>query len=310
MTILLLADHDGQIASDATARTVSMARELGQDIHIFVAGDDCAAAARHAAGFAVEKVLHVEAPHLAGMTADAVAAAVLELAPNYGAIIAPATALGKSVLPRVAARLDVAQVSEVTKVVDGTTFERPIYAGNAIETVKSTDSILVATVRASAFPPAAAGSTAPVEGVTVAQYASRSRVTGSSKSNSERPELASADIVISGGRALASSEQFEAQLGPIAAKLGAALGASRAAVDAGYAPNDLQVGQTGKIIAPSLYIAVGISGAIQHLAGMKDAKVVVAINKDPDAPIFKSADYGLVGDLFTILPELDAALAK
>jgi electron transfer flavoprotein alpha subunit len=309
MTTLLLADHDNVSLKEPTARALTAAAELGGEVHVLVAGKDCAGAADAAAKLAgVAKVLKADDAALAHELAEPLAALIVSLAPAYDALVAPATTTGKNVMPRVAALLDVMQVSEITKVVSPDTFERPIYAGNAIETVQSGDAKKVITVRASAFKAAGTGGSAPVESVAVPAAGDLSSWTGAEIARSERPELTAARIVISGGRAFASAENFKKYLEPIADKLGAAIGASRAAVDAGYAPNDFQVGQTGKVVAPDLYIACGISGAIQHLAGMKDAKVIVAINKDPDAPIFQVADFGLVGDLFQILPELEAAL--
>jgi electron transfer flavoprotein alpha subunit len=309
MTTLLIADHDNATLKEPTARALTAAAELGGEVHVLVAGNDCAGAAEAASKLAgVAKVLKADDAALAHELAEPLAALVVALAPAYDALVAPATTSGKNVMPRVAALLDVMQVSEIVKVVSPDTFERPIYAGNAIETVQSTDAKKVITVRASAFKAAAVGGSAPVEPVAVPAAGDLSSWTGAEIARSERPELTAARIVISGGRAFASAENFKKYLEPIADKLGAAIGASRAAVDAGYAPNDFQVGQTGKVVAPDLYIACGISGAIQHLAGMKDAKVIVAINKDPDAPIFQVADFGLVGDLFQILPELEAAL--
>ena len=311
MTTLLVADHDNAALGEATARALSAALELGGDVHILVAGKDCAAVAAEAARLAgVAKVRHAEADALAHQLAEPLAALVVSLADGYDAIVAPATSLGKNVMPRVAALLDVMQLSDITRVVAPDTFERPIYAGNAVETVKTADPKRVVTVRASAFKPVAAGAdAAPVETVVPpADLPTPTAFVGAELTRSARPDLTAARIVISGGRAFQSADNFRKYLEPIADKLNAAIGASRAAVDAGYAANDLQVGQTGKVVAPDLYIACGISGAIQHLAGMKDAKVIVAINKDPEAPIFAIADYGLVGDLFEILPELEKAL--
>ena len=311
MTTLLIAEHDNATLKDATARALTAALALGGDVHVLVAGKDCAPAADAAARLAgVAKVLHAEGDALAHQLAEPLAALAVALAPPYEAIVAPATSGGKNVLPRVAALLDVMQVSDVTAILSPDTFERPIYAGNAIETVQSADAKKVLTVRTSAFKPAAdGGGSAPVETVdAAAAVAGGAAFVGAELVRLERPELTSARIVVSGGRAFQSAENFRKYLEPLADKLGAAVGASRAAVDAGYAPNDYQVGQTGKVVAPDLYIACGISGAIQHLAGMKDAKVIVAINKDPDAPIFQVADYGLVGDVFELLPELEKAL--
>jgi len=311
VTTLLIAEHDNATLKDATARALTAALALGGDVHVLVAGKDCAPAADAAARLAgVAKVLHAEGDALAHQLAEPLAALAVALAPPYEAIVAPATSGGKNVLPRVAALLDVMQVSDVTAILSPDTFERPIYAGNAIETVQSADAKKVLTVRTSAFKPAAdGGGSAPVETVdAAAAVAGGAAFVGAELVRLERPELTSARIVVSGGRAFQSAENFRKYLEPLADKLGAAVGASRAAVDAGYAPNDYQVGQTGKVVAPDLYIACGISGAIQHLAGMKDAKVIVAINKDPDAPIFQVADYGLVGDVFELLPELEKAL--
>jgi len=310
MAALVIAEHDNASIKGATLNTVSAALACGGDVHVLVAGNGAAAAAAAAAQIAgVAKVLHADAPHLDHGLAENVAAQVLALAASYSHILFPATAAGKNVAPRVAALLDVAQVSDATKVIAPDTFERPIYAGNAIATVQSTDAVKVITVRTTGFDPAAAsGGSAAVETVAAVADAGKSAFLGSEIAKSDRPELTAAKIIVSGGRALGSSDQFNAVLTPLADKLGAALGASRAAVDAGYAPNDWQVGQTGKIVAPQLYIAAGISGAIQHLAGMKDSKVIVAINKDPEAPIFSVADYGLEADLFTAVPELVSSL--
>jgi len=310
VTTLLIAEHDNATLKEATARALTAATALGGDVHVLVAGKDCAPAAAAAAGLAgVAKVLHADGDALAHQLAEPLAALIVALAGPYGAIVAAATSGGKNVMPRVAALLDVMQVSDVTAVVSPDTFERPIYAGNAIETVQSTDATKVLTIRPAAFKPAESGGSAPVEAVDAqAALAGNAAFVGAEIVQLARPELTSARIVVSGGRAFQSAENFKAYLEPLADKLGAAIGASRAAVDAGYAPNDYQVGQTGKVVAPDLYIACGISGAIQHLAGMKDAKVIVAINKDPDAPIFQVADYGLVGDVFTLLPELTKAL--
>jgi electron transfer flavoprotein alpha subunit len=309
MTTLLIADHDNAGLKEPTARALTAAAGLGGEVHVLVAGKDCAGAAEAASQLAgVAKVLKADDDRPAHYHDEPHPALIVALAPASDALFAPATTTGKNVMPRVAALLDVMQVSEITRVVSPDTFERPIYAGNAIETVQSGDAKKVITVRASAFKAAGAGGPAPIESVTVPAGGDLSSWTGAEIARSERPELTAARIVISGGRAFASAENFRKYLEPIADKLGAALGASRAAVDAGYAPNDFQVGQTGKVVAPDLYIACGISGAIQHLAGMKDAKVIVAINKDPDAPIFQVADFGLVGDLFQLLPELEAAL--
>ncbi len=311
MTTLLLAEHNNSALNDATAKAVAAARGLGGPVHVLVAGSGARAVAEQAAKLAgVDKVLVADNAAYANALAEPVAALVVSLAGAYDAIVAPATANGKNILPRVAAQLDVMQISEVTKVVSADTFERPIYAGNAIQTVQSTDGKKVITVRTAAFQSAGEGGSAAIEDVAAAADPAVSSFKGEELSKSDRPELASAKIIISGGRALGSAENFTKYIEPVADALGAAMGASRAAVDAGYAPNDLQVGQTGKVVAPQLYIAVGISGAIQHLAGMKDSRVIVAINKDEEAPIFQVADYGLVGDLFTVLPELQAALGK
>ncbi len=306
MAILLVAEHDGAIISDQTARALTAAGRIGGEVHLLVAGSGATAAAEAAARFAgVTKVLLADDPSLANGLAEPLSALILSLAGDYEVIVAAATSLGKSVLPRVAALLDVAQISEVVEVVSPDTFKRPIYAGNAIQTVTSGDARKVITVRTALFAAAVAtGGAAVVEAVTVPVSAGLSRHVANVLSSSDRPELTSAEIIVSGGRALGSREAFAEVILPLADKLGAAVGASRAAVDAGYAPNDWQVGQTGKIVAPRLYVACGISGAIQHLAGMKDSKVIVAINKDEEAPIFQVADYGLVADLFDVLPEL------
>ncbi len=310
MTALVIAEHDNASIKGATLNTVTAAAQCGGDVNVLVAGHNAAAAAQAASQIAgVAKVIHADAPGFEHGLAENVAAQVLALAGAYSHILFPATASGKNVAPRVAATLDVGQVSDITKVVSADTFERPIYAGNAIATVQSTDAKHVITVRTTGFDPAAAaGGSAAVETATAALGDGKSEFKGSEIAKSDRPELTAAKIIVSGGRALGSSEKFNEVMTPLADKLGAAIGASRAAVDAGYAPNDLQVGQTGKIVAPQLYIAAGISGAIQHLAGMKDSKVIVAINKDPEAPIFSVADYGLEADLFTAVPELIKAL--
>ncbi len=310
MTILVIAEHDNATVKGATLNTVAAARAIGGDIHVLVAGHDAQGAAQAAAKIdGVSKVLLADAPQLAEGLAENVEATVLGIAKDYSHIVAPATAYGKNIAPRIAAKLDVAQVSEITAVVSADTFERPIYAGNAIATVQSSDPIKVITVRATGFDAVAAeGGNAPIEKIEAAADRGVSRFVNREVTKLDRPELTSAQIIVSGGRGLGSGENYESVLVPLADKLGAALGASRAAVDAGYVPNDYQVGQTGKIVAPQLYVAVGISGAIQHLAGMKDSKVIVAINKDPEAPIFSVADYGLVGDLFSLVPELVAAL--
>ena len=311
MTTLILADHNHTAVQAATLHTVTAAQKIGGDIHVLVAGSSAATAAQAAAQIVgVAKVLHADAPHLANPTAENVAATLVAIvkAGGYSHVLTSATGFGKNILPRVAALLDVAQISDITVVESADTFVRPIYAGSVLATVRSNDVIKVITVRATGFDAApATGGNAAIESVSPAPDTGLSTVTGQELSKSERPELTSARIVISGGRGVGSTENFKL-LEALAAKLNAALGASRAAVDAGYVPNDYQVGQTGKIVAPDLYIAVGISGAIQHLAGMKDSKVIVAINKDPEAPIFQIADYGLVGDLFKIIPEFTAAL--
>jgi electron transfer flavoprotein alpha subunit len=305
MSVLVIAEHDNQSLKAGTLNAVTAASRCGGEVAVLVAGQGCAAAAQAAAALAgVSKVLVAEAAHLADGLAEAVAAQVVAIASGYTHILAPATAFGKNLTPRVAALLDVAQVSDVIAIDSADTFQRPIYAGNAIATVQSADAIKVLTVRTTAFDAAAAsGGAAPVESISPAADPGKTRFLGREVAKSERPELAGAKIVVSGGRGMGSAENFKV-LDPLADKLGAALGASRAAVDAGYAPNDWQVGQTGKIVAPQLYVAVGISGAIQHLAGMKDSKVIVAINKDAEAPIFGVADYGLVGDLFQAVPEM------
>ena len=311
MTTLVIAEHDNASLKGATLNAVTAAVACGGDVHVLVAGENAAAvvlaAAAQIAG--VSKVLHADGAALKNGLAENLAAQVLAVASNYSHIVFPATASGKNAAPRVAAKLDVAQISDITKVVSADTFERPIYAGNAIATVQSSDAVKVITVRGTGFDAAAAtGGSAAVETVAAVADSGKSSFVGSELSKSDRPELTAAKIIVSGGRALGSSEKFDEVITPLADKLGAAIGASRAAVDAGYAPNDLQVGQTGKIVAPQLYIACGISGAIQHLAGMKDSKIIVAINKDPEAPIFSVADYGLEADLFTAVPELVKAL--
>jgi len=311
MATLLIAEHDNKSIKDATAKALTAAKALGAEVHVLVAGKDAKAAADAAAKLdGVAKVLLVEGGAYEHQLAEPMAALIVSLAGSYDALIAPATTNGKNTMPRVAALLDVMQISDVTKVVGADTFERPIYAGNAIQTVKSTDAKKVITVRTSTFQAAGQGGSAPVETANAAADPGLSSFVGEELSKSDRPELTSAKIIISGGRAMQSRENFTKYIEPVADKLGAAVGASRAAVDAGYAPNDWQVGQTGKVVAPELYIAVGISGAIQHLAGMKDSKVIVAINKDEEAPIFQVADYGLVADLYTALPEFAAELAK
>ena len=306
MAVLVIAEHDNASLKAATLNTVTAAQACGGDVHVLVAGHNAGAAAAAAAQVAgVAKVIHADGASLAHGLAENVAAQVLSLAASYSHILFPATAAGKNVAPRVAAKLDVAQVSDITKVISADSFERPIYAGNAIATVQSADAVKVITVRGTGFDAAAAtGGSAAVETVAAVADSGKSAFVRSEIAKSERPELTAAKIIVSGGRALGSAEQFNAVMTPLADRLGAAIGASRAAVDAGYAPNDLQVGQTGKIVAPQLYIAAGISGAIQHLAGMKDSKVIVAINKDPEAPIFSVADYGLEADLFTAVPDL------
>ena len=311
MTTLVIAEHDNATLRPATLNTVTAAAQCGGDVHVLVAGHNAGAAAAAAAQInGVAKVLHVEAETLAHGIAENVTAQVVALAASYSHILFAATASGKNIAPRVAAKLDVAQVSDITKVISADTFERPIYAGNAMATVQALDATKVITVRATNFDAADQGSPASVAIESVAAVANSAATTyvGSEIAKNDRPELTAAKIIVSGGRALGSQEQFNAIMTPLADKLGAAIGASRAAVDAGYAPNDWQVGQTGKIVAPQLYIAAGISGAIQHLAGMKDSKVIVAINKDPEAPIFSVADYGLEADLFVAVPELTAAL--
>ncbi len=310
MAVLLVAEHDNTNLSDATAKALSAAAQLG-DVDILVAGKDCGAVADQAAKLdGVNKVLLADAPQLEHQLAEEMAALIVPLAANYDAVLAPATTTGKNFMPRIAALLDVAQISDITAIKAPDTFERPIYAGNAIQTVQSSDAKKVITVRTTGFPAADEGGSAAIEKVSVPEAAGVSQFDRQELSKSDRPELTSARIIISGGRGVASKENFGKFIEPIAEKLGAAIGASRAAVDAGYMSNDYQVGQTGKVVAPELYIAVGISGAIQHLAGMKDSKVIVAINKDEEAPIFQVADYGLVGDLFEILPQLDAELDK
>ncbi|MDN0082179.1 FAD-binding protein [Crenobacter sp. SG2305] len=311
MAILVIAEHDNQSLKAGTLNTVTAAAKVGGDIHVLVAGHNAAAAAAAAAKLAgVAKVLHVDAAQYAHGLAESLSALVVEQAKQYSHVFAPATSFGKNLLPRVAALLDVAPVSDIVAVESADTFVRPIYAGNVLATVQSSDPIKVVTVRTTAFEAAAETGSANVESATAAADSALSQFVGQELTVSDRPELASAKVVVSGGRALGSEEQFKAVIEPLADKLGAAVGASRAAVDAGYAPNDYQVGQTGKVVAPDLYVAVGISGAIQHLAGMKDSKVIVAINKDEEAPIFQVADYGIVGDLFTVVPELIAELSK
>ncbi len=311
MAVLLLAEHDNQTLAPATAKALSAARAFGGDVDILVAGEGCKGVAEEAAKLeGVRKVLLADAPQLAHRLAEDTAATIVPLMANYNVLLAPATTTGKNVLPRVAALLDVGQISDIVEVKSPDTFVRPIYAGNALETVQTSDKTVVATVRTTAFASAGEGGSAEIETVTPADAIGQSSFVGADITESERPELTSARIIISGGRGMASGENFDKLIAPVADRLGAAIGASRAAVDSGYMPNDYQVGQTGKVVAPELYVAVGISGAIQHLAGMKDSKVIVAINKDAEAPIFQVADYGLVGDLFTVLPELDAELKK
>jgi electron transfer flavoprotein alpha subunit len=311
MTTLLIAEHDNAHLKDATAKAMTAAKALGGDVHILVAGKGAQAVADAAAKLdGAKKVLLADGDAYEHQLAEPIAALVVSLAKDYDAIVSPATTNGKNFMPRVAALLDVMQVSDIIKVEAPDTFVRPIYAGNALQTVKSADPKKVITVRTSTFPATGEGGSAPVETVTAVADPGVSAFVGEELSKSDRPELTSAKIIISGGRAMQNRENFTKYIEPVADKLGAAMGASRAAVDAGYAPNDWQVGQTGKVVAPDLYIAVGISGAIQHLAGMKDSKVIVAINKDEEAPIFQVADYGLVADLYQALPELDAELGK
>jgi len=309
MTALVIAEHDNASIKPATLNTVTAAAQCGGEVHVLVAGLNAGAAAQAAGQIAgVSRVIHVEGVHFEHGLAENMATQVLALAPAYSHILFPATASGKNIAPRVAATLDVGQISDITKVESPDTFERPIYAGNAIATVQSLDAVKVITVRTTGFDAAAAGGSAAIDVVSGVADSGKSTFMGSEIAKSDRPELTAAKIIVSGGRALGSAEKFDEVMTPLADKLGAALGASRAAVDAGYAPNDWQVGQTGKIVAPQLYIAAGISGAIQHLAGMKDSKVIVAINKDAEAPIFSVADYGLEADLFVAVPELTAAL--
>jgi electron transfer flavoprotein alpha subunit len=311
MAVLLLAEHDNQALAPATAKALSAATKFGGDIDILVAGEGCKGVAEEAAKLTgVRKVLLAEAPHLKERLAEEMANLIQPLMQSYDVLLAAATTMGKNVLPRVAALIDVTQISDIVEVKAPDSFVRPIYAGNALETVKTTDKKIVATIRTTAFAAAGEGGSATIETVTVPAPLGLASFEKSEISLSERPELTAARIVVSGGRGMQSGENFKTLIEPLADRLGAAVGASRAAVDAGYMPNDHQVGQTGKVVAPELYIAVGISGAIQHLAGMKDSKVIVAINKDADAPIFQIADYGLVGDLFTVLPELEAELKK
>jgi electron transfer flavoprotein alpha subunit len=309
MAILLLADHDNTALSEQTAKALTAALQIGRDVHVLVAGKNAKAAAEAAAKLSgVTKVLLAESDTLANNLAEPLAALIVSLSGGYDTLISAATSVGKNVMPRVAALLDVAQVSEIIEVQSADTFKRPVYAGNAIQTVQTTDAKKVITVRSAAFASAPEGGSAPVETIAAAPDPGLSKFVRDAIATSDRPELTSAKIVISGGRALGSAEKFKEVILPVADKLGAAVGASRAAVDAGYAPNDWQVGQTGKVVAPHLYIACGISGAIQHLAGMKDSKIIVAINKDAEAPIFQVADYGLVADLFEVLPQFKEAL--
>jgi electron transfer flavoprotein alpha subunit len=311
MTTLLLAEHDNKSLKDATNKALTAIKAIGGDVHVLVAGHNCRSAAEAATKLdGVAKVLLADAPAYEHMLAEPTAALIVSLAGPYDTIAAPATTSGKNIMPRVAALLDVMQISEISKVVAPDTFERPIYAGNAVQTVRSHDPKRVITIRTAAFQAAGEGGNAPIEAVAAAADPGISGFVGEELSRSERPELTSAKIIISGGRAMQNRDNFTKYIEPVADKLGAAVGASRAAVDAGYAPNDWQVGQTGKVVAPDLYIAVGISGAIQHLAGMKDSKVIVAINKDEEAPIFQVADYGLVADLYQALPELAQELEK
>jgi electron transfer flavoprotein alpha subunit len=311
MTVLLLADHDNKTIGAAVAKAMSAAKALGGDVHVLVAGSGCKAVAEAAAKLdGATKVLLADAPHLGHQLAEELAALIVGLMGSYDAVITASTASGKNIMPRVAAQLDVMQISDIIKVVSPDTFERPIYAGNAIQTVQSGDKKKVITVRTTAFPAVGNSANAPIEAVAATTPVGLSSFEKAEIQKSDRPELTAAKIVVSGGRGLQSNENFKKYIEPVADKLGAAVGASRAAVDAGYMPNDYQVGQTGKVVAPELYIAVGISGAIQHLAGMKDSKVIVAINKDGEAPIFQVADFGLVADLFQVLPELEAELGK
>ncbi len=311
MAVLLLAEHSNDALNPVTAKALTVAAALGGDVHVLVAGAGCQPAAEAAAKLqGVSKVLVADAPQLANQLAEELAPLIVNLMSSYDAVVAASTARGKNVLPRVAALLDVMQISDITAVKSPDTFERPIYAGNAIQTVQSTDAKKVITVRTAAFASAGEGGSAAIEAVSAPAAAGLTTFEKAEIAKSDRPELAAAKIVISGGRGMQSGENFTKYIEPVADRLGAAMGASRAAVDAGFVPNDYQVGQTGKVVAPELYIAVGISGAIQHLAGMKDSKVIVAINKDGEAPIFQVADYGLVADLFQALPELDAELQK
>jgi electron transfer flavoprotein alpha subunit len=309
MSILVIAEHDNATLKASTRNTLTAALKLGASVDVLVAGHNCQAAAQAAAALnGVAKVKVADGAHLADGAAENLATQVIALAAGYSHILAPATTYGKNFLPRVAALLDVAQISEISAVVDANTFVRPIYAGNALATVESKDPVKVITVRPTAFDAATDGGSAAIESVAAVADGGTTTLVGRELSVSERPELGAAKVIVSGGRGLGNGENYQKMLAPLADKLGAALGASRAAVDAGFVPNDYQVGQTGKVVAPQLYLAVGISGAIQHLAGMKDSKVIVAINKDPEAPIFQVADYGLVGDLFEVVPQLTAAL--
>ncbi len=311
MSVLVLADHSNSALGSGTAKAVTAAAAIGGEVHVLVAGHNCNGAADEAAKLdGVSKVIVADAPQLANGLAEEVAQLLVPMMAGYGVLMAPATASGKNVLPRVAALLDVMQISDVTKVLGPDTFERPIYAGNAIQTVKSSEAKIVITVRIASFAAAGNGGSAAIESAAAPAIAGLSAFGSADLTKSDRPELAAARIVISGGRGMGNGENFKKYIEPVADRLGAAMGASRAAVDAGFVPNDWQVGQTGKVVAPELYLAVGISGAIQHLAGMKDSKVIVAINKDGEAPIFQVADYGLVADLFQALPELDAELKK
>jgi len=309
MKILVIAEHDNQVLKSATLNTVGAAAKIGGDIHVLVAGGGCEGVASQAAAIAgVSKVLLADAPHYEAQTAENIADLVVVVAEGYSHILAAATPAGKNLCPRVSALLDVAQISEISAVDSADTYQRPIYAGNAIATVLSSDPVKVITVRTTMFEAAGEGGSASVEAIAARADLGVTRLVGRELTKSERPELGAAKIIVSGGRGLGSGENYREVLEPLADRLGAALGASRAAVDAGFVPNDYQVGQTGKVVAPQVYFAIGISGAIQHLAGMKDSKVIVAINKDPEAPIFQVADYGLVGDLFTVVPELLSAL--
>jgi len=311
MAVLVVAEHDNKTVRKATLNTVAAAQKLGGDIHVLIAGHEAAEAAKAAAQIAgVKKVLHADAPHLGEFLAENVAGLIVSLAKSYSHVLAPATSNGKNVMPRAAALLDVQQISDISGVEGADTFVRPIYAGNALATVQSKDPIKLITVRTTAFDAVSLGNSAPIESVAAPADTGLSAFVGREVSKSERPELTAAKIIVSGGRGMGSGENFTKVLEPLADRLGAAMGASRAAVDAGFVPNDWQVGQTGKIVAPDLYLAVGISGAIQHLAGMKDSRVIVAINKDEEAPIFQVADFGLVGDLFQLVPSLVEELKK